>query len=270
MSDVLPGTDMKSAMRGGGLIGVTIGVFAGVFVFVHPIAQPQDYHNFADARTFFGIPRTWDVLGNVGFLLVGALGLKFLSSAESAKAFFDQRERWPYIILFAGIVLTCFGSGYYHLAPNDARLVWDRLPMTLGFMGLVSAIICERISVTLGLRLLPLLLVLGVGSVVYWRMTDDLRLYGLVQFYPALLIPLILWQYPKRYTGNRYLALAAVGYVLAKLFEGWDRDIFALTRGTVSGHTLKHLAAAWGVWWLVRMLQRRKPIHHGDTEKANS
>jgi hypothetical protein len=260
MNGELPGGDMKSAMRAGFLIGVTIGVFAAVFVFVHPIAQPQDYHNFADARTFFGIPRTWDVLGNLGFLLVGALGLSFLYSPQARTAFIDPRERWPYVVLFAGVLLTCFGSGYYHLAPDDARLVWDRLPMTLGFMGLVSAIICERISVALGLRLLPVLLALGVASVVYWRMTGDLRLYGLVQFYPALLIPLILWLYPKPYTGNRHLALAAVGYVLAKGFEGWDRDIFALTHNTISGHTLKHLAAAWGVWWLVRMLQKRKPV----------
>lgn len=248
------------------LITVTAVVFAAVFIFVPPIHQDQRYHRFADARSFFDIPRTWDVLSNLGFLIVGALGLKFLFSAESEAAFIDKRERWPYVVLFLGVLLTCFGSGYYHLAPNDARLVWDRLPMTLGFMGLVSAIICERIGVRLGLAILPALLLLGVFSVVYWRATDDIRLYGLVQFYPALLIPLILWLYPAKYTGLRELGLAALGYVLAKVLEGADRWVFEGTRGIVSGHTLKHLAAAWGVWWILRMLQVRKKIHHGDTE----
>ena len=242
------------------LIGITLAVFAGVFIFVPPIAQPEDYHNFADARTFFGIPRAWDGLSNIGFLLVGGLGLKFLFSRESDSTFSDQRERWPYVVLFFGVLLTCFGSGYYHLAPDDARLVWDRLPMTLGFMGLVSAIIAERISVRLGLALLAPLLVLGVGSVFYWQRTDDLRLYAFVQFYPAVLIPLVLWLYPARYAGLRELGLAALGYVGAKALEAADRPVFAFTHGIVSGHTLKHLAAAWGVWWLLRMLQSRKAI----------
>src|SRR3954465_9137722 len=184
---------MTDRMRGMMVLGITAAVFVAVFLIVPPIAQPENYHNFADAQTFFGIPRAWDVLSNLGFLVVGVIGLCYLFSRVSDPAFLDQRERWPYAVLFAGVLLTCFGSGYYHLAPDDARLVWDRLPMTLGFMGLVSAIIAERVSVRMALALLGPLLALGVGSVVCWRLSGDLRLYGLVQFYPALLIPLILW-----------------------------------------------------------------------------
>jgi hypothetical protein len=251
---------MTFRVRGMMVLGITAAVFVSIFLFVPPIAQPENYHNFADARTFFGIPRAWDVLSNLGFLVVGAMGLRYLFSRLSDAAFIDQREGWPYVVLFAGVLLTCFGSGYYHLAPDDARLVWDRLPMTLGFMGLVSAIIAERVSVRMGLALLGPLLALGVGSIVCWRLTGDLRLYGLVQFYPALLIPLILCLYPKRYSGNRYLGLAALGYAAAKVLEATDRHVFDLTHGTVSGHTLKHLAAAWGAWWLLRMLQMRRQL----------
>lgn len=251
---------MTDRARGVIVIGITVITCAAVFLFVPPIHQPEDYHNFADARTFFGVSRAWDVLSNLGFLLVGVLGVKYLLSRSSDTTFTDQRERWPYAVLFSGVLLTCFGSGYYHLAPDDARLVWDRLPMTLGFMGLVCAIIAERISVRLGLALLGPLLVASVGSVFYWQWTDDLRLYAFVQFYPAILIPLILWLYPARYTGLRELGFAALGYVAAKILEAADRPVFEFTRGTISGHTLKHLAAAWGVWWLLRMLQVRKPI----------
>jgi hypothetical protein len=49
-------------------------------------------------------------------------------------------------------------------------------------------------------------------------------------------------------------------YVLAKILETGDRQIFALTGHTVSGHTLKHLAAAMAGYWMLRMLRRREPL----------
>jgi hypothetical protein len=245
------------------LLGVTASVMFAVFAFVPPLSQSQNYHQFADDRTFAGLPRALDVLSNIGFLIVGVLGLRYLFANEPEKIFTRPAERWPYFILFAGVALTCIGSGFYHLQPDNARLVWDRLPMTVGFMGLMSAIICERISLKVGLSLMPILLVLGAFSVAYWYWTEtrgagDLRLYALVQFFPAVAIPLIMWLYPARYTGNRELGFAALLYVAAKLLEAADKPIYEVTRHIISGHTLKHLAAAWGVWWILRMLQRRR------------
>jgi hypothetical protein len=49
--------------------------------------------------------------------------------------FIDARERWLYLVMFAGLSLTAFGSGYYHLAPDNARLVWDRIAIMMVFMG---------------------------------------------------------------------------------------------------------------------------------------
>ena len=49
-------------------------------------------------------------------------------------------------------------------------------------------------------------------------------------------------------------------YGLAKLLETFDRQIFALDGGLVSGHTLKHLAAAMAGVWLVRMVWKRKAV----------
>jgi hypothetical protein len=234
-----------------------------LFAIVPPIAQPANYHQFADAQSWFGIPRALNVLSNLAFLIVGCVGIFYLFSNEPSHLFIQPRERLPYAVLFTGVVLTFFGSSYYHLAPDNARLVWDRLPMTLGFMGLMSAIMCERISLKVGLRLLPLLLLFGVLSVCYWYWTEthgrgDLRPYLFVQFFPGLAIPLIIWLYPARYTGSRELGFAALFYVLAKLLEAADRRIYDLTGQIISGHTLKHLAAAWAVWWILRMLQTRR------------
>ena len=43
-------------------------------------------------------------------------------------------------------------------------------------------------------------------------------------------------------------------YVLSKIMEFYDREIYYLTEHIVSGHTIKHLAAAAGAFVVLRML----------------
>jgi hypothetical protein len=231
-----------------------------------PIPQPLDYHLFADTRSLLGIPRCLDVLSNVPFAVVGLLGLTvtFSRNANESSPFLDPWERWPYAALFVAGALTSLGSGYYHLAPDNARLVWDRLPMTIGFMGLLTAILAERLSLTLSRRLFGPLLVVGAASVVYWYWTElqhvgDLRLYLLVQFGSLILVVLLLLLYPGRYPGTGYLVAGLVAYAAAKGLELADREIFSLGH-IVSGHTLKHLAAAGGVMCVVAMLRMRAQL----------
>jgi hypothetical protein len=225
-----------------------------------PIPQPLAYHSMADQRTLFGIPNFANVVSNLPFAIVGLIGLSVtLGSARSS--FDDPWTRWPYVALFAGVTLTAFGSAWYHLAPDNARLVWDRLPMTIGFMGLLTAMISERVSHTAGRRLFGPLLLTGAASVFYWHWSEiqgagDLRLYALVQFGSLLLIALLLILYPARQPGSRYLVAALAGYALSKLFESADAAVLS-AGGFVSGHTLKHLVAAGSVAFIVRMLQER-------------
>jgi hypothetical protein len=176
----------------------------------------------------------------------------------------DPRERWPYLVIAFGILLTAFGSAYYHLAPDNARLVWDRLPMTIVFMSLVAAMIAERISVRVGLWLLPPLLLIGIASVWQWHLSElrgagDLRFYAAVQVY-GVLVPLLVLLLPARYTRTSDLAIVAGWYILAKVLETFDKQIFAATGHIVSGHTLKHLAAAMAAYWILRMVQKRRPL----------
>src|ERR1700753_3465149 len=113
----------------------------------------MSYHSFADRSSFLGIPNFGDVVSNLPFAVVGVWGLFFLFHSRlnpKQGRFIDQREIWPYSFVFAGLLLTAFGSSYYHLSPNNARLVWDRLPMTITFMSLVAAVIVERIDLRLG------------------------------------------------------------------------------------------------------------------------
>lgn len=239
---------------------------ATVIVFLQPpIPQSQAYHNFADQRVLLTIPKCFDVISNVPFLIVGLWGMLAVRARQKTGELrlIDPRERWPYFIFFLGVALTAFGSGYYHLQPANGRLVWDRLPMTIGFMALAAAVISERIGVKAGTRLLALLLLAGIGSVFYWSITEsagrgDLRPYALVQFGSLLTILLLIGLYPARYTRGSDFVISLGIYLLAKVFEAADRPIFALG-GIVSGHTLKHLAAALSAYWILRMLQLRRP-----------
>ena len=226
------------------------------------IPQPLQYHYFADQRACFGVPHCLDTASNALFMLAGVAGLRFLHSKSGQCAFIEPHEALPYALFFLAAILVGFGSGYYHIAPDNGRLVWDRAAVALALMSWFAAILCERVSLAAGLRLLPLLLVAGLGSVAYWGWSEahgmgDLRPYGLMQLYPMLLIPLLLWLYPPRYSGDRDILIVIGFYLLALLCDLTDRPIAALT-GLFSGHTAKHAIAALAVYWVVLQLRQRR------------
>jgi hypothetical protein len=169
----------------------------------------------------------------------------------------------PYWVFFAGVALTSAGSAYYHLAPDEARLVWDRLPMTVAFMSLLAAMVSERISVRTGNLLLVPLVALGIASVAYWRWSafagvENLRPYMAVQFGSIAVILVIALLYRSRYTHGGVIFAVAAAYGVAKVVESLDLEIYALGHW-MSGHTLKHLAAAAGITLLLKSLERRAP-----------
>jgi hypothetical protein len=153
------------------LLLATAILIAIIALFLPPIPQPLAYHNFADQRGWLSIPNFGDVVSNLAFAVVGLSGLIYLLKPEAGK-FADRRERWLYLVMFAGLILTAFGSAYYHLQPGNARLVWDRIPIMITFMALLAAVIAERVSVAAGLWLFPLLQAAGIGSVLVWRAGD--------------------------------------------------------------------------------------------------
>ena len=146
-----------------------------------PISQDQNYHDFADQRTIFGMPHFWNVVSNLPFIAVGLAGL-LQSRRDPAIAF-----------LFVAITMTGFGSAYYHLDPNDRTLFWDRLPMAIVFMIILAIAIEDRLDAKLGKILLWPLIAVGVISILLWRWTGDLRLYGWVQFFPCFALPVIFF-----------------------------------------------------------------------------
>jgi hypothetical protein len=210
-----------------------------------PLPQDQSYHSLADQRTLLGIRNFWDVMSNVPFAIVGLIGLFALRDFASR-------------IIFLGIFFTAFGSAYYHLSPDNARLFWDRLPMTIVFMSLFALAIRRRALV------IPLV-VIGIASAVWWRFTDNLWPYAVVQFGPLIALFVIAI---RREPGLR----PVVGfYALSKITEFFDQQIYSVF--PLSGHTLKHLLAAVATWYIFRWLQScqfesRSELLPTDAEKA--
>lgn len=228
-----------------------------VLMIVTPaIPQSQDYHNFADQRTFFGIPNALNVISNFPFLIIGFIGLVLCHHGNYFKLSL-QGELWGWTCFYVGVAAVGIGSSYYHLKPDDASLVWDRLPMTVAFTSIIAIFIIERIDERKGMiSIIPLVLA-GVISIVYWRFFDDLRPYALIQFVPCIAIPLMAILLPPMYTHSTYWLWAAGFYLLAKVLEATDDVIYKWTRHIVSGHTLKHLFAAMVPVFLTFMLAKR-------------
>jgi hypothetical protein len=240
------------------LWGVAI-IAIAVVAAMPPIAQPTEYHSFSDARTLLGIPHFWNVMSNVPFLLVGVLGLIEVVRGRYQGGL--PSLRWIYGVFFVGIASVCLGSGYYHWAPSNQTLAWDRLPMAVAFTAFVSIVLAEHINERIAKLVLVPLIAVGVFSVWYWDYTEalgrgDLRLYGLVQFLSLMLIALTFWLFPSRLSGIGYLWAMFGGYALAKVLEELDPVIYA-AGNVMSGHALKHMAAAAGMFCFLLALRKR-------------
>lgn len=234
-----------------------------VVLFVPPIPQDPAYHDFADQWVWLGIERFADAASNLAFLLAGGFGLWGVTGARSGKLFEDRSDAVPYRVFFIGVLLIGAGSSCYHAAPDNERLLWDRLAMSFAFMAFLSAVIADRIGRTAGLTwALPIGIALGIASLVYWHWSEsigqgDLRPYAVIQFAPALFLPVMCILYPdRRYTVGRFLAVMLGLFLAAKLFEHFDAEILSLTGQVIGGHALKHFLAAIACYLPLAMLRR--------------
>ncbi|MDH5570405.1 MAG: ceramidase [Gammaproteobacteria bacterium] len=225
-------------------------------------AIPQDltYHQFADQRMILTIPHFWNVITNLPFLLVGVTGLILIHQHTNPALIISIKS--VYLWFFGGVCLVCLGSSYYHLSPDNSTLLWDRLPMTIAFMSFFCVVIAEFLSEVAAKKLFIPLILTGLLSVFYWYYTElysngDLRFYALIQFLPMLFIPVILLRHKTPFTHSSYYWLILFMYVLAKLLEFYDKAIFDLL-GFISGHSLKHVASAFGPYFFYLTLKKRK------------
>ena len=247
---------MGSGRLLGGAILLVVAIF---FVLVPAIPQDPAYHDFVDKRAIFGIENFWNVASNLPFLLAGIYGLLKLPLVDSTLR--------PIARIYSiGLVLICFGSGYYHLAPSNDTLLWDRAAMTVSFMAFFAFIIARVTTAELGNKWLWPLVLVGLLSVFYWYRTEsmgdgDLRAYAVVQFLPSLIIPILVLCYSRCFPGktSQFIWLGLIAYVAAKLSEWQDMGLYELT-SLISGHSIKHVLAAISSYFFLRaILELRTP-----------
>lgn len=247
------------------ILGFTVIASVVIAALLKPISQDLAYHHFADSNTMVGVFNFLNVISNLPFLIVGVIGLSALK-----KAGVKGTIAVIYLVLFTGILLIGFGSAYYHYMPDNNRLVFDRIPMSIVFMAFLSAVVSECINIKAGRILLFPLVILGISSVLWWHNTElqgrgDLRFYLVIQFYPVLIIPVILIMFPSPVNAKswRSLMFVVIWYVVAKVFEHFDVEIYTAT-GFISGHTLKHIAAAAATWYMVDMFVKKYVLRSGS------
>ena len=244
------------------------GLLAAAALLHGPVAQLPDYHAFADKSVVFGLPNAQDVLSNAGFALLAIWGWIKLAPQRGHP---ELSNGWAgYRLFLIGLFLTALGSSYYHLAPDNARLVWDRLPIALACGGLLAAVWGDtrrRASdgFAAGLALA------GSASVAWWYFSElagagDLRPYLLMQGLPIILIPLWQWLYDMPKADRLSFGGALLLYVIAKFAELHDHEIAAVL-GTTTGHTLKHLLATLAAGLIIGGLVRR--VGASPAERSN-
>jgi len=220
-----------------------------------PVLQSTRYFGHADQRAFLGVPNALNVLSNLPFAFAAWFGMR------RARALADP-QRSAARISFLAIGAVTFGSGYYHLAPDSAGLLVDRLPISLSFAALFAWILGDRLGARWTARTLVPLLALSLLTLWIWygsgKLDGDLRPYGLVQAIPLGSVPFLLALFPGELDERRF-ALALLLYLLAKACEHFDAEIYALGE-LVSGHTLKHLLAAGACFFLAPRRSTPQPL----------
>lgn len=224
-------------------------------IFLPAIAQNQNYHNFADQRTFFGIKNASNTLSNLAFVIVGLWSLinfyknKYVKITNAFSVLLN--------LFFITIILTGLGSSYYHLSPNDFTLVFDRLALSLVFAVILAMLASIRISERSGFHTLAELIILAPLSVLLWNYNGNLTPYAVLQFGGIIIIVLTLLL-TKAQKQSPCFASLIILYGFAKLAEFYDVEIFKLSQNLISGHTLKHLIGALAVLIFISPLKIKK------------
>jgi len=200
-------------------------------------------HPFVDARTLWGVPNALDVLSNAPLSLAGVLGLL----AVRARALPDATGA-ALRVFFTGLLLTGLGSAWYHWAPDAAGLVWDRLGMAITFAGALALAVAERVGQLPARATLWATLALAVVSAALPLIQGNVLPWAVVQYGGVALFVWAAGQSPAPGAIGVRVGVLIAWYALAKALELGDAAVFRATAELLSGHSLKHLAAAFAAW----------------------
>ena len=239
------------------LIGVCLGLLAALFG--PSVAQSEHYHAFADQRVLFAVPLAMDVLSNLPFAIAAVWGLLALyRSPAHTQSVGDKPQASLAALFFGGLLITAICSGYYHLQPHNPSLVIDRLGMVIAFAGLLGVAVADRVSNRAGIATAAFVLAVGPLTVGIWADSGNLLPWVLLQGGGMLLIAALAVCGCAKDAWNLRLLPVVIFYAAAKLCELGDHQVFEWTSEMISGHSLKHIVAAFAAWPMIAALYRQR------------
>lgn len=211
-------------------------------------------HPFVDARTLWGIPNAIDVLSNAPMALAGLLGLWTLRGRLLPRV-----TEAALRVFFTGLLVTGAGSTLYHWSPDAAGLVADRSGMAVTFAGALALAVAERVGQAPARPMLRVAFIAAALSAVLPFTHGNVLHWAVVQFGGVALMVWAAWQRPAPGAIGVHIGALIAWYALAKALELGDAAVFHVTSGWISGHSLKHLAAALAAWPVIAAV-RRQPL----------
>ena len=258
-----------SAEKARFVVGGAFALWALASLIAPAMGQPQSFHDFAAQRALGWLPHAGDVLSNLGFLMAALAGAGLMFST--------REQRLPKVVqvmaalFFFGLFSSFVGSSFYHWAPHDLSLAWDRLGMSAAFAGMLGLAVQQRVNDDASAYLAGgSMLVACLAAVAISAQTGNVLPWALLQGGGVLaMLALACLPHP-RSTRSNGLAInlwAVVGfYALAKLLELGDGQVFGCTHQLISGHSSKHLVAALAALPVLSafVALRKRPSTIGD------
>jgi hypothetical protein len=218
----------------------------------YPLIQPADYHHFADTRLICGVRNGADVLSNLAILAAGLVNLSWCWRHRAS----DAVQMPGMMTASLGFVMAAAGSAVYHFRPTDATLVWDRLPMTIIFAGVLAMLYT---SVT-GRRFLwsqmASLVAAAMLTALVWALFGELWPYALLQY--GGLAAVVGFTYSRKVANASGWWALICCYGVAKLFETIDASVWIATDHVLAGHALKHIACGAAGFALLGIVKQRR------------
>lgn len=239
-------------------LAALMGVLLSIALFAPAIPDPTANAQFADTRSWLGLPFAMDVLSNLPFALFGLWGLAVSRRVGPSQPPLPDETSHCARLFFAGLVFTAACSSVYHLSPDVLRLGFDRAGMAVAFAGMIGFAVCERVSRRAGWPAACLTLFAGLLAAATYMQSGNVLPWAVVQFGGIALVLVLALLRPV--PGAVGLSLAAVigFYLLAKLLELGDHAVYEATNHWVAGHSLKHMVAACAAWPVIRAVRRSR------------
>ena len=194
------------------------------------ISFPQSYHKFIDNRTISGIPNFMNIVSNLAIAL---------------PAFYLMKKQKKISFLSINILLLAITSAIYHMNPNDNTIFLDMLFV----MSINTVVFSYFVNKQVG----NFIFILGILSVFYWKKYDDLRFYEFLKIAIPVYAIFMLYKNPKV---NHYIFPVIILTILIRVSEYNDKEIYKLTGGIISGHSLKHIFAALDIYLIIIILEK--------------